>query len=701
MIHRGVALLLVGFFSLQAPAAPLPAPPDLPAAIQRQAAARETLTAQAEDGLAALRKWYEASLDAVRADAANKANLDAVLATDAERGRMDRNLTAEELAALPKLLRDLRGRYDQARLQRVTQHKSALIASLREYMVTLDGLEKSLTRKLDIEGAVAARKERAAAGDEISVLAVPGAVVALGRPAPVAAVGPAAPVLPGPSLPGPVKVASELKAYGTIQAPSPNAIPFEMPRTPPTIGPVADGGRGVLLKNDPKTGWNGSTWSVTWTYNPISFYGLTFIHPFGAGQLMVRLRSNRFEPVSRNGWETQPLLAGGAPTFFKSTEGAPDPFPLQPNRKYVIVGQLDANGHYTLSIDGQVVRTTEYGSPDHPHAGYASPVPITLPEGFKGEGLPMKWEAGYAGLFVWPTVADALNLCEDITFQTGAPAQAAAAPAPAAPPSAVAPPSTVIPPVRVTPPAGATPVAVVPGRATPEPIRATSLSASSVGTAPVLAVASELKAFGTIQNPAKDAVPFEVPQGVARSKGGRGVLIKNDPGVGRRGSTWSFEWSNSIGNTGVMLVHPFGGGQVIVHIGPSGAAAAPVRPFQSEPTLLGGGKTFKDGPAADSLPLKYNHKYLIVSQFDPKGRYTLTIDGKVVQTGSFTKAEESVYVSLNPLTLPASFHGENLPTKWKAGYAAFIVAPVYDAQTNVCENITFQGSAPQADSPAR
>src|SRR3954447_20087746 len=105
MMLRTAALL--GIFALQSFAAE-PAPPqDLPAAIPRHVAARETPKTQAEEGQATLRKWYESSLGAVRVDAASKANLDLVLASDAERGRMDRDLTREETAALPKVLRDL------------------------------------------------------------------------------------------------------------------------------------------------------------------------------------------------------------------------------------------------------------------------------------------------------------------------------------------------------------------------------------------------------------------------------------------------------------------------------------------------------------------------------------------------------------------------------------------------------------------
>jgi hypothetical protein len=699
MILRTVALLAL--FASQALAQVAP-PQDLPAAIQRQVAARETLKTQAEEGQAALRKWYESSLDAIRIDAASKANLDMVLAVDAERGRMDRDLSAEESAALPKILRDIRIKYDQARLQRMTQFKAALTASLREYMITLDALEKSLTRKLDVEGAVAARKERAAAGDEISALSVPGAVAAFGPSTP-GAVSPAAPVAPArsgpyvrPTAPGPIKVASELKAYSTIQQPGPGVIAFEMPKTPPTVGPAADGGLGVLLKNDPAAGRNGTTWSLTWTYNPMSFYGLTFIHPFRDGHIMVRLRSNRIEPVSPSGWDSQPLLAGGSPLFFKS-EGASDIFPLQTNRKYAIVAQLDASGHYTVSIDGQVVRTADYSG--RPGSSWSSATPITLPEGFKGEGLPMKWEAGYAGLFVWPTVQGALNLCEDISLQVGAPAPAQAAPAPAAPATAVVPP--IVPPAAATPPVavpGAPIAPATPVRATPAPVFATSLSPSTAGTAPVLQVASELKALGTIQNPAKDAIAFETPMGVGHTKGGRGVLIKNDPGVGKRGSTWSVEWTGSIGSY-VYFVHPHNGGYAIVRVGSHGAEPVTTYSFQRQPMNAGGSSAiFKETPAAvDVYPLKSNQKYLLVSQFDPKGRYTLTVGGKVVQSGSFSQSETNGYTSATPLTLPEGFKGENLPMKWKAGYAALIVAPVYESSVSICENITFQGSAPLAE----
>jgi hypothetical protein len=460
MMLRTVALL--GIFAFQTVAAQLGPPQDLPAAIQRQIAARETLKTQAEEGYEALRKWYEASLDAIRLDAANKADLDLVLATDAERGRMERDLTPEESAALPKLLRDLRTKYDQGRVQRQTQYKAALIASLREYKISLEALEKSLTRKLDVDAAVAARKERLATGDEMNALSAPGVVVNLApataatTPAPAAPAPSAPPATPAPAAsirsgpyvrptrPAPVKVASEIRAYGTIQSPSADAIPFQMSPTAADSGPPADGGRGVLLKNDPAAGRNGTTWSLKWTYDPASFYGVTLVHPYGNGHVMVRLRSSRCEPVSTNGWEIRPFNAGGSTTFFKTTEGVPDPFPLQPNRKYAIVTNLDEKGHFTLTVDGQVVRTGEYGPQARPHIAYAFPNPITLPAGLRGDRLPMKWEAGYAGLLVWPTTTGASSLCEDITFQVGAPtpalSQAAPVPAPPVPSTPPAPP---------------------------------------------------------------------------------------------------------------------------------------------------------------------------------------------------------------------------------------------------------------------
>jgi hypothetical protein len=156
------------------------------AAIQRQVASGEALRAQMLEAQDALRKWYGAALEAVKKDAMSRGQLDGVLAADQERDRLDRDLTPEEESKLPAVARTVRKQYDQAREKLAAQQKAAQTASLREYAVTLDTLEKRLTQKGDIDGALAARKERGAAQEQLAALETNR------PPAPAAATPPAA-----------------------------------------------------------------------------------------------------------------------------------------------------------------------------------------------------------------------------------------------------------------------------------------------------------------------------------------------------------------------------------------------------------------------------------------------------------------------------------------------------------------------------
>ena len=178
MPARPFLLVLLMLPALLAPAAPeAAAPPELTAAIQRQVAERETLQRQAADSNAALTKWYNAALDAVKKSAVSQGDLEGVLTLDEERDRTERELTPEEKAKLPPALRPVRAQFDQARLQRAVQQRAAQAASLKAYLVSLETLEKLLTQKLELEGAIAVRKERAAAAELLAAIdAAPGRV---------------------------------------------------------------------------------------------------------------------------------------------------------------------------------------------------------------------------------------------------------------------------------------------------------------------------------------------------------------------------------------------------------------------------------------------------------------------------------------------------------------------------------------------
>ncbi|HEV7401886.1 MAG TPA: SUMF1/EgtB/PvdO family nonheme iron enzyme [Chthoniobacteraceae bacterium] len=232
--HLFLALTLTFALSAQA-ATPAPAG-DLPGAIQRQLAVRETLKKQADDAQATLSKWYEGALDVLKKDATGKGNLDAVVATDAERARKERDLTAEEKGALPRQLRDVRAQYDQARAQRATQQKAALTAAVREYAATLEALEINLTRKGELDSALAARKERMAVAEELATLTAPTAAVAASpaTPRPAAPASPAVGSLAGPAT---TSVGSVKLADATKERPFENTLGMRFVPVPMASGP--------------------------------------------------------------------------------------------------------------------------------------------------------------------------------------------------------------------------------------------------------------------------------------------------------------------------------------------------------------------------------------------------------------------------------------------------------------------------------
>ena len=90
--------------------------------------------------------------------------------------------------------------------------------------------------------------------------------------------------------------------------------------------------------------------------------------------------------------------------------------------------------------------------------------------------------------------------------------------------------------------------------------------------------------------------------------------------------------------------------------------------------------------AAQLFPLKPK-SYQVVSQLSAKGKYTLSVDGELIATGSFDKAL--------PLTLAATFKGKDLPLRWKSGYAAVMVGPGNHGTSSGLRDVTFQASAPE------
>jgi hypothetical protein len=409
---------MLAFLAHAAAADPAAPPENLRAAMERQKAELAAVQAKSADGAAALRSWYEASLDAVKKDALGKGNLDGVLATDTERHRLDRDLTPEEKATLPPVLQQVRAQYDQARATMAAQQKTATAALLRTYVTTLEELEKRLTKQADIDGAIATRRERAAAAEELAKPAAPPDPAAIARtappvstPAPTATpAGTKPPSNTGAATAAPVlQVCPKLSASAKVSTTLENVISFT---APPGSPEVTRPGRGVMLKNEPGTGAKGTTWSFELKHgSPAS--GVQIVHPFGNGHIVIHLREAGLSVLSpadraRAPWE------GGDAKKIQLTKGK-GVFPLLAGTHvFKIVSQLSAGGRYTFSMGGNVIGT----------ANFSAATPLVLSTDYKGENnaeLPTEWPAGAAGL-----IAGSGGVCEcsAVTFQAAAPVSA-------------------------------------------------------------------------------------------------------------------------------------------------------------------------------------------------------------------------------------------------------------------------------------
>jgi hypothetical protein len=220
----------------------------------------------------------------------------------------------------------------------------------------------------------------------------------------------------------------------------------------------------------------------------------------------------------------------------------------------------------------------------------------------------------------------------------------------------------------------------------------------SGSTAPVKVAAKVVVsrgADGGVQGANPNTIIFTPPD----QKGGLGalgVLLENDLSTGAKGSTWTVGVTTR-GGAFLQFVHPFEGGHVIVQITPTDLKPCRVATWPDSPWTSGGDPAFfKRTANAKVFPLKFS-KVTLVSQLDPKGNYSLSVDGKVVGTGNFAApADRALYVSAGPLTLSDAFKGEKLPMQWKPGFAALVFAGTVPGSGSVLNGdaLVFQAKAP-------
>ena len=395
-----------------APPAPAVPPADLKTLMDRRLVAHAAIAAERANRISEAKMAYTPILDNLQKDATTRGDLDAVLSVKTERDRLDRELTADEKKTLAVSMRAARARYDQAIARAAAVEKAAEIASLREYVATLDALQKRTTQSGDIDGALKVRAERTDAAGKLA------AIEAAKQPAPAAAavVEPVKPGAPA-KLAAPIEVAAEIKAKGEANGTGPGVVVFDGP-----TGNGRRGAKGVLLKNEPVTGRNGTTWSFRYARSGTD-RGVQIIHPHGRGQVIIYLQDSGIGVSTPKAW-IEVGYGGGNPKAVKNTRVFDEVFPLANSQEYQVESRVSPTGAVQVSIDGKLVATAR--------ATGASPLSLEiLPDEkfpgsgrgtleFKGAELPLRWGPGYAGIIMGP-LDNGQNVCREVRFQASVP----------------------------------------------------------------------------------------------------------------------------------------------------------------------------------------------------------------------------------------------------------------------------------------
>lgn len=209
-----------------------------------------------------------------------------------------------------------------------------------------------------------------------------------------------------------IEVAAEIKGKGTATKLATGAVVFDGP-----TGNGRRGAKGVLLVNDPLTGKNGSTWSLTYTRGG-SDRGLFIIHPHGSGQMISHVHKDEVGISTPSSW-TEVGYGTGDPKRILKAPGFNEVFPLKDGEAYQVVSRLDGQGGYDLTINGKVIAAARVAatSPLSLEMNPAMKFPGSSPgsTGFSGNDLPMRWAAGYAAVLLGP-LDTGQNVCREVRF---------------------------------------------------------------------------------------------------------------------------------------------------------------------------------------------------------------------------------------------------------------------------------------------
>lgn len=207
-----------------------------------------------------------------------------------------------------------------------------------------------------------------------------------------------------------IEVAKSIQTKREVEVADSNVIAFEAPP-----GDGRSGARGVLYKAK-RQKHKRTVWEVTYKRGASAF-GLQLIHPVGSGHLVVHLNSSGIGISSPGDWRKSGYGGGDR----NAVEYDKENFALENDRDYQIRSEVSATGRGKLFIDGDWVASFEFEEE-------TQPLSLEIPDGesfpgasgwaelvFKGEGLPMKWKRGWAGVIVGPRDSH-VHECRDVTL---------------------------------------------------------------------------------------------------------------------------------------------------------------------------------------------------------------------------------------------------------------------------------------------
>jgi len=195
-------------------------------------------------------------------------------------------------------------------------------------------------------------------------------------------------------------VCAKLEAKKPPEGLAAGTIPFSAPR-----GEGRSGANGFLM--EAAAGWDrrGTVWACTYRRTE-SADGVHFIHPLGAGHVMVTVTRNGLHVASPGPWPSRayrPLQQTSLPLV--TANNFAQMLDIEGDAPRTLLSILAPDGRFQFFLDGQ------------PLAGGVVPfaVPLQLTPDFQGENLPMTLRPGMGGVIIGPRDGG-LNRATDITF---------------------------------------------------------------------------------------------------------------------------------------------------------------------------------------------------------------------------------------------------------------------------------------------